>query len=136
MIIKQLKIYKRKESLQQSETPIIKVDKTLITEEPIINAKPSTTTTVDKKMESDIDTYLKNKNSKLNDDQRQTMKLVYDRFKTKSSKMVVINGKAGTGKTFMLKELISYINSTLDKNSRIGVLGSSIANNIKNNLKN
>ena len=121
--------------IQQSETPIIKVDKTLITEEPIVNAKPSTTTTVDKKMESDIDTYLKNKNSKLNDDQRQTMKLVYDRFKTKSSKMVVINGKAGTGKTFMLKELISYINSTLDKNSRIGVLGSSIANNIKNNLK-
>jgi len=120
---------------QQSETPIIKVDKTLITEEPIINVKPSTTTTVDRKIEVDIDTYLKNKNSKLNDDQRQTMKLVYDRFKTRSSNMIVINGKAGTGKTFMLKELISYINSTLDKNSRIGVLGSSIANNIKNNLK-
>jgi predicted NAD-dependent protein-ADP-ribosyltransferase YbiA (DUF1768 family) len=120
---------------QQSETPIIKVDKTLITEEPIVNVKPSTTTTVDRKIESDIDTYLKNKNSKLNDDQRQTMKLVYDRFKTRSSNMIVINGKAGTGKTFMLKELISYINSTLDKNSRIGVLGSSIANNIKNNLK-
>jgi predicted NAD-dependent protein-ADP-ribosyltransferase YbiA (DUF1768 family) len=129
------KYIREKESLQQSETPIIKVDKTLITEEPIINAKPSTTTTVDRKIEVDIDTYLKNKNSKLNDDQRQTMKLVYDRFKTRSSNMVVINGKAGTGKTFMLKELISYINSTLDKNNRIGVLGSSIANNIKNNLK-
>jgi hypothetical protein len=49
--------------------------------------------------------------------------------------MVVINGKAGTGKTFMLKELIGYINSTLDKNSKIAVLGSSVANNIKNNLK-
>ena len=120
---------------QHSETPIIKVDKTLITEEPIINAKPSTTTTVDRKIEVDIDTYLKNKNSKLNDDQIQTMKLVYNKFKTRSSNMVVINGKAGTGKTFMLKELISYINSTLDKNNKIGVLGSSIANNIKNNLK-
>ena len=129
------KYIKEKESLQQSETPIIKVDKTLITEEPIVNEKPSTTTTVDKKIEVDIDTYLKNKNSKLNDDQIQTMKLVYDRFKTRSSKMVVINGKAGTGKTFMLKELIGYINSTLDKNSKIAVLGSSVANNIKNNLK-
>ena len=122
-------------SNQQKETPAIKVDKTLITEEPIVNEKPSTTTTVDKKIEVDIDTYLKNKNSKLNDDQIKTMKLVYDRFKTRSSKMVVINGKAGTGKTFMLKELIGYINSTLDKNSKIAVLGSSVANNIKNNLK-
>jgi len=121
--------------IQQSETPAIKVDKTLITEDPIVNEKPSTTTTVDKKIEVDIDTYLKNKNSKLNDDQIQTMKLVYDRFKTRSSKMVVINGKAGTGKTFMLKELIGYINSTLDNNSKVAVLGSSVANNIKNNLK-
>jgi predicted NAD-dependent protein-ADP-ribosyltransferase YbiA (DUF1768 family) len=120
---------------QQKETPAIKVDKTLITEEPIVNEKPSTITTLDRKIEVDIDTYLKNKNSKLNDDQIKTMKLVYDRFKTRSSNMIVINGKAGTGKTFMLKELLSYINSTVDKNSKVSVLGSSVANNIKNNLK-
>ena len=129
------KYIREKESLQQSETPAIKVDKTLITEEPIVNEKPSTITTLDRKIEVDIDIYLKNKNSKLNDDQIRTMKLVYDRFKTRSSKMVVINGKAGTGKTFMLKELLSYINSTVDKNSKVSVLGSSVANNIKNNLK-
>ena len=120
---------------QQSETPIIKVDKTLITEEPIVNAKPSTTTTVDRKIESDIDTYLKNIKNKLSSEQEQVLKQVYERFKTRSSNMVVINGKAGTGKTFMLKELLNYINTTLNKNSKITVLGSSVANNIKNNLK-